>query len=83
MGPESQTGNLRSYEANIPINLWKRDLLQWGTQIPALLETAHDEIRGEMVDDSGVGNEVCQLSKHRIPQGLSFQIGKGAGLLKY
>ena len=51
MGPEGQTGKLRPYVADIPINLWGRDLLQWGTQIniPAIPGTANEEIRGDMV----------------------------------
>lgn len=42
--------------ADIPINLWRRGLLQqWDTQIniPDVPEIAHDEIRGEMVGAQG------------------------------
>lgn len=53
-----KAGKLRPYVAHIPINLWGRDLLQLGTQIPAIPETTHYEIRGEMVDDPGEGIDV-------------------------
>ncbi|KAL1770787.1 protease, partial [Sigmodon hispidus] len=34
IGPEGQRGRLKSYMANIAVNLWGRDLLQqWNTQI--------------------------------------------------
>lgn len=48
LGPEGQTGKLRPYVADIPINLWGRDLLQhgWYSNIPAIPETAHDETVG-------------------------------------
>lgn len=62
MGPEGQTGKLRHYVADIPINLWGRDLLQhWGTEnnIPAIPETANGVIRGEMLDAPGEGINMC------------------------
>lgn len=76
MGPEGQTEKLRPYVGDIPINLRGRNLSKhWGTQIniPAIPETAHDELRDEMVDDTGKGIDIyhqnnpslCQLSKHR------------------
>ena len=44
IGPEGQEGILKSYVANIAMNLWEHDLLQqWNTQIniPPILETNH------------------------------------------
>ena len=57
MGPEGQTGKLSPYVADIPISLWGRDLLQWGTQINTLAipGTANEEIRGDMIDTPGEG----------------------------
>lgn len=53
MGPEGQTGKLRSYVTDIPIHLWRRDLLyQLVTQINiANPGTENEDIRGEMVND--------------------------------
>jgi hypothetical protein len=53
VGPEWKTEELRPYVANIPINIWGRNLSQkWYTQIniPAILGTSNNEIMGDMVD---------------------------------
>ena len=46
IGPEGQRGRLRSYVANIEVNLWGHDLLQqWNTQnnIPIVPGTHNSE----------------------------------------
>ena len=58
VGPGGQTGQLRPYVADIPINVWGRDLLQQlGTQfnIPVIPGTANEEITVDMVDAPGEG----------------------------
>lgn len=44
MGPEGQTGELRPYVADRPINIWGKDHLQQGTQIniPAIPGIANE-----------------------------------------
>lgn len=77
LGPEGQTGKLRPYVADIPINLWGRDLLQqhgWYSNIPAIPETAHDETVGRWWMFLGKILICVIKSNHGLFQGLSFQI---------
>lgn len=86
VGPEGQTGKLRSYVANIPqIHKESTFLQQWGTQIniPAIQRQLIKKL-GEMVDVLG-GINMCHQNKHNCAycanirqQRLSFQVKRRA-----
>jgi hypothetical protein len=69
--PEGQRGMLRPYVADMLVNVWGWDLLQlWGTQIniPVILETAYDEIRGKMVGAPEKSIDICHQKKKKKKQ---------------
>lgn len=42
-GPEGQTGTICPLITSIPVNLWRRDLLQWGAQISFMHATYSEQ----------------------------------------